>query len=413
MSFLSKALFTLSVIILFLFVEFLFRIYSPPLSRFEEVLVLLEQDPALLWKQRKYLNVNFQGVKVVTNSSGLRDDTGSISLKKSAFRIVCLGESSTFGWGVPFDECYPAQLEKALKDRFPGKKFEVINAGQIGYSSYQGLIFLRNYILKYRPDVVTVPYLINDIDRYRFFRSNGMSDKELPEPNPLLIYLKNALSNSRIYNQLNDLLLLNNKKKDDAAALKKLLKYSKVRVEPIDYRDNLETIYKLCKQRNIKIVFLKMPMNFKLDSPSEAEKNIFNFTLAKAISYFDSKEYNQARKELNTALKYNPFSSKAHYYLGLCCDINRNPGEAAAAFKKAWDYQIYDVAEDFNTYGKIMEGVARQYNAPLVNMSDIFSIKNDLNLFDNPRDYIHPNAMGHRIIADELCDTFLKNKLIN
>lgn len=413
LSFLSKLFFILSIIILFLFVEFLFRIYSPPLSRFGEVLILLEQDPVLLWKQRKYLNVNFQGVRVVTNSLGLRDNERDISLKKSSFRVICLGESSTFGWGVSFNECYPAQLKKRLENRFPGKNFEVINAGQIGYSSHQGLIFLRNYIVKYRPDIVTVPYLINDIDRYRFFRSNGLSDKELPAPNPLLIYLKNTLSKSKLYNQFNDLLLLNNKKKDNAAALKKLLRYSKVRVEPIDYRYNLETIYKLCKHYNIKVVFLKMPMNFRLNSPLEDEKNIFNFTLAKAASYFDSGEYDQAYKELKTALKYSPLSSKAYYYLGLYYDINRNSKEAATALRKAWDYQIYDVAEDFNTYGKIMEDVAKQYKIPLVNISDIFGTKKDLNLFDNPSDYIHPNAAGHRIIADELCDTLLKNKLIN
>lgn len=412
-SFLLKLLFILSIIILFLFVEFLFRIYSPPLSHFEEILALLEQDPILLWRQRKYLNVNFQGVRVATNSLGLRDNKKSIPLRKNAFRIICMGESSTFGWGVPFNECYPAQLEKILKNRCPGKNFEVINAGQIGYSSYQGLIFLRNHILKYRPDIVTVPYLINDIDRYRFFRSNGLSDKELSAQNPLLIYLKNALSNSRLYNQFNDLFLLNNKKKDDVAALKKLLRYSKVRVEPVDYRYNLETIYKLCKHYNIKIVFLKMPMNLRLNYSSEAEKNIFNFTLAKAVCYFNSREYNQAYKELNMALKYNPLSSKAHYYLGLYYDINRNFKEATTTLRKAWDYQIYDVAEDFNTYGKIMEDVAKQYKIPLVNMSAIFSTKKDLNLFDNPSDYIHPNAMGHRIIADGLCDTFLKNKLIN
>lgn len=373
----------------------------------------MEQDSVLFWKQRKHLNVNFQGVKVTTNSSGLRDDKRSIPLKKNAFRIVCLGESSTFGWGVSFDECYPAQVGKILENKFPGRNFEVINAGQIGYSSYQGLIFLRNYILKYHPDIITVPYLINDIDRYRFFRSNGLGDKELPASNPLLIYLRNAFSNSRIYTQLNDLLLLNNKKKDNVAALKKLLKYSKVRVEPIDYRYNLEAMYKLCKYYNIKVAFLKMPTNFRPSMPSESEKDIFNFTLAKAIGCFDSKEYDRAYEGLKAALKCNPLSSKAYYYLGLYYDISKDPEEALTAFRKAWDYQIYDVAEDFNAYGKIMEDVARQYEVPLVNMPEAFSAKKDLKLFDNPRDYIHPNAMGHRIIADELCDAFLKNKLIN
>ena len=57
--------------------------------------------------------------EVSTNSLGLR---GPELAPKSTYRILCLGESVTFGWGVKDSETYPSQLQQRLG-------VEVINAG--------------------------------------------------------------------------------------------------------------------------------------------------------------------------------------------------------------------------------------------------------------------------------------------
>lgn len=57
---------------------------------------------------------------VSTNSQGFRGP--EIQEKKSGLRILCLGDSVTFGWGVEQDESYPALLARSLN-------IEVINAG--------------------------------------------------------------------------------------------------------------------------------------------------------------------------------------------------------------------------------------------------------------------------------------------
>ena len=56
---------------------------------------------------------------VSTNSLGLRGPELKV---KEGFRILCLGESVTFGWGVTQAESYPSQLAQQLG-------VEVINAG--------------------------------------------------------------------------------------------------------------------------------------------------------------------------------------------------------------------------------------------------------------------------------------------
>jgi len=57
--------------------------------------------------------------EVSTNSQGLRNP--ELGPKKD-FRILCVGESVTFGWGVRVEEAYPARLAEELD-------VEVINAG--------------------------------------------------------------------------------------------------------------------------------------------------------------------------------------------------------------------------------------------------------------------------------------------
>ncbi|MCK6516022.1 GDSL-type esterase/lipase family protein [Myxococcota bacterium] len=69
---------------------------------------------------------------------------------------ICLGDSTTFGWGVEEDEAWPARLSLAL-----GRP--VSNGGVPGYTSHQGLLTLQNS-LSTRPERVLIAYLVRDAD---------------------------------------------------------------------------------------------------------------------------------------------------------------------------------------------------------------------------------------------------------
>ena len=69
---------------------------------------------------------------------------------------VCLGDSTTFGWGVEEDEAWPARLAVAL-----GRPVQ--NAGVPGYTSHQGLLTLEN-ALSAHPERVLIAYLVRDAD---------------------------------------------------------------------------------------------------------------------------------------------------------------------------------------------------------------------------------------------------------
>ena len=44
-----------------------------------------------------------------------RDDEFEVEKPKDTFRVISVGDSFTFGWGVANDETYPQQLEELLE----------------------------------------------------------------------------------------------------------------------------------------------------------------------------------------------------------------------------------------------------------------------------------------------------------
>ena len=97
-----------------------------------------------------------------TSARGFNTDDVPFEKPPATFRIVAMGDSSTFGWGVDPGRTYARRLQDALRGEYPGAAIEVINLGVCGYSSLQGLVLLSRAAAQYQPDVVTLSYGSND-----------------------------------------------------------------------------------------------------------------------------------------------------------------------------------------------------------------------------------------------------------
>jgi lysophospholipase L1-like esterase len=99
--------------------------------------------------------------RVSTDPHGLRVPRHPVEKPAGAQRVMTLGCSTTFGWGVDDAESYPARLESRLK----GKGYEtwqVINGGQPGYTSFQGLWLWDGVLSRFEPDIVLIGYVVQD-----------------------------------------------------------------------------------------------------------------------------------------------------------------------------------------------------------------------------------------------------------
>lgn len=97
-----------------------------------------------------------------TNARGFNTDDVDPEKPEGTFRVVALGDSSTFGWGVQPAETYAKRLQSMLRARHASGDIEVVNLGVCGYSSLQGLVLLERVAASYAPDVVTLSYGSND-----------------------------------------------------------------------------------------------------------------------------------------------------------------------------------------------------------------------------------------------------------
>jgi len=78
-----------------------------------------------------------------------------------AYRVVCMGDSFTFGLGVEWEETYPLVLSRRLRNRIP--QIDVINAGGANAAT-ERLKFLHQYGDELKPDIVVLQiYIGNDI----------------------------------------------------------------------------------------------------------------------------------------------------------------------------------------------------------------------------------------------------------
>ena len=81
---------------------------------------------------------------------------------RDKYRIVCFGDSITYGEDLSAAESYPAMLTALLHEAYPDLEVVVINAGMRGHTSVQGLARLQRDVLWYKPHVVLSAFGVND-----------------------------------------------------------------------------------------------------------------------------------------------------------------------------------------------------------------------------------------------------------
>ena len=159
---------SISLIILLLFLEGICQVfYTPPVKVQNNITGLRtakshQMDDQLGWVPKK----NIEGIHAKppifestfhTNSLGIRDKEYPFEKPLGVTRLVAIGDSFTWGYGVNDPEVYTEVLEGLLPNT------EVINLGVTGYGIPQEFWYLKRLGIQFYPDIVLLAFFLNDI----------------------------------------------------------------------------------------------------------------------------------------------------------------------------------------------------------------------------------------------------------
>lgn len=146
-------------------------------------------DPDLIFRHPRSRQARYQGADVRYNELGLRDDPIAPKSKEE-YRILFLGDSVTFGWGVAQDQIFTARLQRLLAAKFE-HPIRVINTGVGGYDTAQEVTYFKSAGLALKPDTVALVYVPNDVEintgPFDPWSSRSFRNKSLPEIVNLLL----------------------------------------------------------------------------------------------------------------------------------------------------------------------------------------------------------------------------------
>lgn len=250
-------------------------------------LEIYEPDPLLYWRlkpnQTCHTKVNRKLVHI--NSHGTRGPDFEVPKPPGTVRILSLGDSRTFGWGLSDEETYSSLIEAGLRKTLgPSQKIEVINCGVNAWSYPQMTAFFRDRTSEWRPDIV----LLADANLWTQF-----SEKNSPEFVRKFMWrvrLKNFLRRFATYHffveaELNSFYARYRTKfipvdpKQDA-----LFKEQQQSDPDAFFRDSIEELCRQAKARGVRVVLCHLPVRSELETGKPGD-NVLNAKLAVAKEF--------------------------------------------------------------------------------------------------------------------------------
>lgn len=124
---------------------------------------LFEPHPTRGWAYRRNTVGHTGGVEVRLNSLGLRGADLPRDKPAGEYRVLLLGDSIAFGYGVAERDSLAMQLEQAWQRVSSGRRIRVVNAGVMGYTTWQECDVLERESPSLLPDAVVLAFCFNDV----------------------------------------------------------------------------------------------------------------------------------------------------------------------------------------------------------------------------------------------------------
>ena len=262
---------------------------------------LFERDELLGWRMVPGAEGVWGDVRIAVNARGLRGPLVPEPRTPDARRLLFLGDSVTFGYGVAeTPDVFPFRVGRALEAAL-GAGVEVVNAGVGGYSPWQQLAWLEQEGLGFAPDAIIVGFVLNDVTEKLSLVRYGGSGEGWQLARTAHSRLDRFLSGSALYTTV----------REGAAVLRfgRDVRFGATERETRDVRQlvedprrpaferawritlsNLTKLFALADERDIPALLVVFPYAFQLDSPaslSGPQQRIAAFARQRGIQLLD------------------------------------------------------------------------------------------------------------------------------
>lgn len=378
--------------------ELVVRAIDPPLQAYTTIYFggdpnsprLFQSDPVLHWKLRPDTRVEFLGHTVQTDRDGFRNPP---AVRGAARTAVCLGDSTTFGWGVTPEASFPSLLEKQL----PGGPWRVINAGVPGYTSFQARQQVAQWLPSWQPDLVVICVGNNEAWPVR------RSDRRLHERGRGRIALQRFLSRSRFLVWAAERF----RSETPQPFIARNLEGTEPRVGPGEFEDNLQHIIEPALSHGARVILLGPPANL-YKPPLRVDKFIamepFTKYVDELFDMLEEERFDEALRMVDASLAAEP---DRFWYLWCRGMVLHSMGQSETArevFREAFERHPYP-ERCKPSYRAILRRLAEQHRVEYLDVNDLF---HRLAAPDPPvelyQDWCHPTAEGHRHIANAIAE---------
>jgi len=351
--------------------------------------------------QAGYQTVEFDYVAKI-NSLGLRDREVNVE-KGDNFRVLCFGDSYTFGWGVNIENSWPKKLEQFFHEK-GHNNIEVINCGQPGEYTTTCKTHMSRVVPLLKPDLVLVGVLQeNDLGQ---LYENNYKISFSPSTLDIRNFSKRVKSivNRYLMASFDNILTVISAKTSKTIEIKSSWETSNNRIidgfnklQKLRFYTLEDTVQELFKSGNLNPDLLR----YAIDFPDKS--TIFNNPNHPA-TIFSIKEMDKDIKDMKAICQENNCSLifinlpiakyTGHKVIG-------TPGDVLNSY-----------FEKNNKIDSIYNSIATSNGLPYIQLTEYF-----LSLENKTKYYIlydgHPNENGYLEIANYIGKQLIEKELIN
>ena len=178
-----------AILVSLLFTEGVLRVVDEA-SELEQFLSIDFENGNFVPDAERFWRLNPTGKKYLANKAGLRGWWPDRDKLDNELRILCIGDSCTFGHGVRCEDAYGMRLERLLQERLPGHVVRTVLGALPGYSTKQSLALLERHAGDLRPNLTVfycgtwndyVPAMLHNDDEWMRRRNSLLKQSRVAQ----------------------------------------------------------------------------------------------------------------------------------------------------------------------------------------------------------------------------------------